>query len=111
MSSPQIVWLRRDLRMADQPALYAAAQAGPGRFGVGQLVGGELGWREYALVSEGSNPLRTVLMTTHSLERAIAVGQRMAILANGKVAYQESLEHAGTEAIRDAYMRHTGVAP
>ena len=29
MSSPQIVWLRRDLRMADQPALYAAAQGGP----------------------------------------------------------------------------------
>ena len=29
MSSPQIVWLRRDLRMTDQPALYAAAQAGP----------------------------------------------------------------------------------
>ncbi len=29
MSSPQIVWLRRDLRMADNPALYAAAQQGP----------------------------------------------------------------------------------
>ena len=29
MSSPQIVWLRRDLRMADQPALHAAAMAGP----------------------------------------------------------------------------------
>ncbi|WP_375289488.1 cryptochrome/photolyase family protein [Qipengyuania sp.] len=29
MSSPQIVWFRRDLRLADQPALYAAAQAGP----------------------------------------------------------------------------------
>ncbi|TMM50054.1 cryptochrome/photolyase family protein [Qipengyuania marisflavi] len=29
MTSPQIVWLRRDLRLADQPALYAAAQAGP----------------------------------------------------------------------------------
>ena len=29
MSSAQIVWLRRDLRMADQPALHAAAQAGP----------------------------------------------------------------------------------
>ncbi|MGI8943514.1 MAG: deoxyribodipyrimidine photo-lyase [Qipengyuania sp.] len=26
MSSPQIVWLRRDLRLADQPALQAAAQ-------------------------------------------------------------------------------------
>jgi heme exporter protein A len=63
-----------------------------------------------ALVSDGSKPLRTVVMTTHSLERAIAVGQRMAILANGKVAYEESLEESGTEAIRDAYMRHTGVA-
>ena len=29
MSKPQIVWLRRDLRMADNPALYSAAQAGP----------------------------------------------------------------------------------
>ncbi len=29
MSAPQIVWLRRDLRLADQPALHAAAQAGP----------------------------------------------------------------------------------
>lgn len=29
MTSPQIVWLRRDLRLADQPALYAAAQSGP----------------------------------------------------------------------------------
>ena len=31
MSAAQIVWLRRDLRLADQPALYAAAQAGPVR--------------------------------------------------------------------------------
>ena len=29
MSKPQIVWLRRDLRLADQPALHAAAEAGP----------------------------------------------------------------------------------
>ena len=29
LSSPQIVWLRRDLRLADQPALHAAAAAGP----------------------------------------------------------------------------------
>ena len=29
MSSPQIVWLRRDLRLADQPAFHAAAEAGP----------------------------------------------------------------------------------
>jgi len=29
MTKPQILWLRRDLRMADNPALYHAAQAGP----------------------------------------------------------------------------------
>jgi deoxyribodipyrimidine photo-lyase len=28
MTPPQIVWLRRDLRLADQPALHAAAQVG-----------------------------------------------------------------------------------
>lgn len=28
MTQPQIVWLRRDLRLADNPALYAAAQQG-----------------------------------------------------------------------------------
>jgi ABC-type uncharacterized transport system ATPase component len=46
-------------------------------------------------------------MTTHSLDRAIALGQRMAILVNGRVAYQESLESGGTEALKEAYMRHT----
>jgi len=29
MTTPQIVWLRRDLRLADQAAFHAAAQAGP----------------------------------------------------------------------------------
>nr|WP_298897935.1 deoxyribodipyrimidine photo-lyase [uncultured Altererythrobacter sp.] len=29
MTKPQIVWLRRDLRLADNPALYHAALAGP----------------------------------------------------------------------------------
>ncbi|MGX7952352.1 cryptochrome/photolyase family protein [Tsuneonella sp. HG249] len=29
MSEPQIVWLRRDLRLADQAAFHAAAQSGP----------------------------------------------------------------------------------
>lgn len=29
MQQPRIVWLRRDLRLADHPALYAAAAAGP----------------------------------------------------------------------------------
>ena len=61
------------------------------------------------LLSEGSTPSRTVVMTTHSLDRAIASGQRIAILANGKVAYQESLKDARIDTIRDAYMHHTGI--
>jgi heme exporter protein A len=60
-----------------------------------------------AVVTDKSNPQRTVLMTTHSLDRAIALGQRMAILVNGRVAYQESLESGGAEALKEAYMRHT----
>jgi heme exporter protein A len=65
-----------------------------------------------ALVSGGSDPRPTVVITTHSLERAIAVGQRMAILANGKVVYQQTLDHLegnrDTDTLRDAYMRYTG---
>ncbi|MCH8310306.1 MAG: ABC transporter ATP-binding protein [Chloroflexi bacterium] len=66
-----------------------------------------------AVVTDKTNPLRTVLMTTHSLDRAIALGQRMAILANGRVAYvahQETLRAGGAEALKEAYMRHTGAA-
>lgn len=61
------------------------------------------------LLSEDSTPSRTVVMTTHSLDRAIASGQRIAILANGKVAYQESLKDARIDTIRDAYIHHTGI--
>ena len=51
-----------------------------------------------------------VVMTTHNLERAMAVGDRMAILANGKIAYQESLGAVEAQALKDAYFRYTGAA-
>ena len=62
------------------------------------------------VVSNSTVPLRTVLMTTHNLERGLALGHRMAILAQGKIAYQESLDSAGAAALRDAYFHYTGVA-
>ena len=64
MSSPQIVWLRRDLRMADQPALHAAAQAGPvvpvfvldqDRAGDHAYGGASLVWLQYSLESLGKS--------------------------------------------------------
>lgn len=60
-----------------------------------------------AVVTDKTNPLRTVVMTTHSLDRAIALGERMAILANGRLAYQESGGAGDAEALRKAYKRHT----
>ena len=62
------------------------------------------------VVSNSAVPVRTVLMTTHNLERGLALGHRMAILAQGKIAYQESLDSAGAAALRDAYFHYTGVA-
>lgn len=64
MSSPQIVWLRRDLRMADQPALHAAAKAGPvipvfvlddERAGDHAYGGASRVWLHYSLESFGKS--------------------------------------------------------
>ena len=61
-----------------------------------------------AVISHRSAQSRTVIMTTHNLDRAIDLGDRMAVLANGRVAYDESLESVGPQAAREAYLRHTG---
>ena len=63
-----------------------------------------------AVVSDRTNPFRTVLMTTHNLERGLAMGHRTAILVHGKIAFHESVESMGTAAVREAYNRHSGVA-
>ncbi|MCH7744612.1 MAG: ABC transporter ATP-binding protein [Chloroflexi bacterium] len=61
------------------------------------------------VITDKTIPYRTVIMTTHNLERGLALGQRMAILSHGRIAYQESLEAVGAATLRDAYFRHTGV--
>ena len=62
------------------------------------------------LIVEGTSPFRAVLMTTHNVEYGLALGHRMAILAHGRIAYHESLDTAGTEAVKDAYFRYTEAA-
>ena len=57
-----------------------------------------------ALITDRSNPTRTILMTTHNLERGIALADRVAILSRGRIAY-DGAPHA--EAIRAAYRKHT----
>ena len=63
------------------------------------------------VVSDAKVPLRTVLMTTHNLDRALRMGHRMAVLVRGQIVYHESLESASSSAVRDAYLRYAGAAP
>ena len=61
-----------------------------------------------ALILDRTVPDRTVLMTTHNLDRALALGQRMAILSRGRIAYQESLDSVGADSLRETYSRYAG---
>ena len=61
-----------------------------------------------ALISDRSNTRRTVIMTTHNLDRAVALGDRVAILSNGRVVYHEPMSQVDKSSARKAYSRHTG---
>ena len=63
------------------------------------------------MVSAGDRGRRTVLMATHSLERGLALGNRVAILTGGRIAYQEERALVDEEMLRGAYGRLTQVAP
>jgi heme exporter protein A len=62
-----------------------------------------------AIIRDRAGPVKAVLMTTHSVERAIAVGDRLAILSRGGIVHQGPLDSdAGVDAIKEHYARHTG---
>lgn len=48
---------------------------------------------------------RTVLMTTHNLERGLALGQRVAILAKGKIVYDVRRDEIDADTLREEYYR------
>ena len=49
---------------------------------------------------------RATIMTTHNLDRGLALGDRVAILADGRIAYQQSRDSLDMEGFRGAYARH-----
>ena len=57
------------------------------------------------LTPSGDNP-RTVLMTTHSLERGLALSDTVAILAGGRIAYQESRSTLDVAGFRGTFLRY-----
>jgi heme exporter protein A len=49
---------------------------------------------------------RTILMTTHNLERGLSLGNRMVILAKGKIAYDVMREDVSLDEVRQQYYQH-----
>jgi heme exporter protein A len=58
------------------------------------------------LLHEVGATRRTVLMTTHNLERGLALGDRVAILAGGRITYQASKSDLDTERFRKVYYQY-----
>lgn len=61
-----------------------------------------------AVVRDKTDPYRTVLMTTHNLDRAIALSDQLAILSRGVIAYQGSTESTKAEYLKDRYFEYAG---
>ncbi len=49
---------------------------------------------------------RTILMTTHNLERGLSLGNRAIILAKGKVAYDKPRQNVSIDEVREQYYQH-----
>ena len=49
---------------------------------------------------------RTILMTTHNLERGLSLGNRMVILAKGRIAYDVRREDISLDQVRAQYYQH-----
>jgi len=52
---------------------------------------------------------RTILMTTHNLERGLSLGNRVVILAKGKIVYDTPREDVSTEQLREQYYKYVTV--
>jgi ABC-type multidrug transport system ATPase subunit len=74
----------------------------------------ETGLDQYAsemlreLLSTFDAEKRTVVMTSHSLERGLQMGNRIAILSGGKIAYGGSSEDINLTDLQELYQRYTG---
>ena len=56
------------------------------------------------IVTNWANTSRSILMTTHNFERGIALGDRVAVLSRGRIAYEGAPD---AESARSAYLRYT----
>jgi ABC-type multidrug transport system ATPase subunit len=61
-----------------------------------------------ALETEGEAK-RTIILTTHNLERGLHLGQRLLILDKGKIVYQGSGQVLDLAGLKKAYEDSTGI--
>ena len=55
------------------------------------------------IISERADPRRAIIMTTHDIERAVRLGDSLAVLSDGRVSYSGD---AKLEIAREAYLGH-----
>ncbi len=60
------------------------------------------------LLAEVARQGRTVLLTTHDLERTLALADRLAVLNGGRVAFAAKRDELDVGSLKEAYLRHTG---
>ena len=63
-----------------------------------------------SLVTGSKIPPRAVILTTHNLDRALDLCHRVAVLAQGRLAYQAESASLDRTALLDAYRRLAGAA-
>ena len=63
-----------------------------------------------SLVTGSKMPPRAVILTTHNLDRALDLCHRVAVLAQGRLAYQAESASLDRAALLDAYSRLAGAA-
>ncbi len=63
-----------------------------------------------SLVQGSAIPPRSIVLTTHNLERALALCNRVAVLAQGRLVYQAESAALDRAALHDAYRRQAGAA-
>ena len=59
------------------------------------------------IVQIGPRGKRTVLMTTHNLDKGISMADQIKILSKGKISYQQEKKNIDIDSFKDIYMSHT----
>lgn len=61
-----------------------------------------------SIITDRAKRQRTTIMTTHNMERGIALGDSVAILSQGRIAYEGTANTANMDALRAQYLQHAG---